>query len=96
MLKDYREKLHMEEMPQEQMTAELYGKRLVDCDLSVRTLNCLKGADIDTIGDLVQYDKTDLLRLRNFGKKSLTELDDFLASIGQEFGQKNITPVYPK
>lgn len=96
MLKDYMEKLHIEDMPQEQMAAELYGKRLVDCDLSVRTLNCLKGADIDTIGDLVQYDKTDLLRLRNFGKKSLTELDDFLASIGQEFGQKNITPVYPK
>lgn len=96
MLRDYREKLHIEEMPQEQMTAELYGKRLVDCDLSVRTLNCLKGADIETVGDLVQYNKTDLLRLRNFGKKSLTELDDFLVSIGQEFGQKNITPVYPK
>ena len=59
---------------------------LVDMNLSVRALNCLKAADVETLGDLVQYNKTDLLKFRNFGKKSLTELDDLLESLNLSFG----------
>ncbi len=65
---------------------QLLKTRLVDMDLSVRALNCLKAADVDTLGDLVQYNKTDLLKFRNFGKKSLTELDDLLESLNLSFG----------
>ena len=57
-----------------------------DMDLSVRALNCLKAADVETLGDLVQFNKTDLLKFRNFGKKSLTELDDLLESLNLSFG----------
>ncbi len=65
---------------------QLLKTKLVDMDLSVRALNCLKAADVETVGDLVQYNKTDLLKFRNFGKKSLTELDDLLASLNLSFG----------
>ncbi len=65
---------------------QLLKTRLVDLDLSVRALNCLKAADVDTLGDLVQFNKTDLLKFRNFGKKSLTELDDLLESKNLSFG----------
>ena len=60
--------------------------KLVDMNLSVRALNCLKAADVETLGDLVQYNKTDLLKFRNFGKKSLSELDDLLESLNLSFG----------
>lgn len=53
---------------------QLLKTRLVDMNLSVRALNCLKAADVETLGDLVQFNKTDLLKFRNFGKKSLSEL----------------------
>ena len=66
--------------------AEILGIRLRDCNLTVRSLNCLMSADIETIGDLVRYSKIDLLKLRWFGKKSLTELDDFLDSYNLSFG----------
>ena len=65
---------------------QLLKTRLVDMDLSVRALNCLKAADVETLGDLVQFNKTDLLKFRNFGKKSLTELDDLLESLNLSFG----------
>lgn len=65
---------------------QLLKTKLVDMDLSVRALNCLKAADVETIGDLVQFNKTDLLKFRNFGKKSLTELDDLLESLNLSFG----------
>ncbi len=65
---------------------QLLKTKLIDMDLSVRALNCLKAADVDTLGDLVQYNKNDLLKFRNFGKKSLTELDDLLASLNLQFG----------
>ena len=65
---------------------QLLKTRLVDMDLSVRALNCLKAADVDTLGDLVQYNKADLLKFRNFGKKSLSELDDLLESLNLSFG----------
>ena len=65
---------------------QLLKTRLVDMDLSVRALNCLKAADVETLGDLVQFHKTDLLKFRNFGKKSLTELDDLLESLNLSFG----------
>ena len=65
---------------------QLLKTRLVDMNLSVRALNCLKAADVETLGDLVQYNKTDLLKFRNFGKKSLSELDDLLESLKLSFG----------
>ena len=65
---------------------QLLKTKLADMDLSVRALNCLKAADVETLGDLVQYNKTDLLKFRNFGKKSLTELDDLLESLILTFG----------
>lgn len=61
-------------------------KRLVDCNITVRTLNCLKAEDIETVGDLARQQKTDLLKLRNFGKKCLIEIDDFLNELGLEWG----------
>jgi len=65
---------------------QLLKKRLVDMKLSVRALNCLKAADVETLGDLVKFNKTDLLKFRNFGKKSLSELDDLLESLNLSFG----------
>ena len=65
---------------------QLLKTKLVDLDLSVRALNCLKAAEVDTVGDLVRYNRNDLLKFRNFGKKSLTELDDLLASLNLHFG----------
>ncbi len=65
---------------------QLLKTRLIDMHLSVRALNCLKAADVDTLGDLVKYNKNDLLKFRNFGKKSLTELDDLLESLNLSFG----------
>ena len=61
---------------------QLLKTKLVDMDLSVRALNCLKAADVETLGELVAYNKNDLLKFRNFGKKSLTELDDLIESKG--------------
>jgi DNA-directed RNA polymerase subunit alpha len=65
---------------------KLLKQRLVDMELSVRALNCLRSADIETLGDLVAVHKSDLLKLRNFGRKSLTELEEFVKSRGLEFG----------
>lgn len=65
---------------------QLLKTKLVDLDLSVRALNCLKAADVETLGDLVRYNKNDLLKFRNFGKKSLTELEDLVESKGLSFG----------
>ncbi len=59
---------------------------LVDLDLSVRALNCLKAADIRSLADLVSYDVADMLKFRNFGKKSLTEIQDLVKSKGLSFG----------
>jgi DNA-directed RNA polymerase subunit alpha len=65
---------------------QLLKTKLVDLDLSVRALNCLKAADVESLGDLVAFNKNDLLKFRNFGKKSLTELEDLVKSKGLEFG----------
>lgn len=65
---------------------QLLKTKLVDMDLSVRALNCLKAADVETLGDLVAYNKNDLLKFRNFGKKSLTELEELVKTKGLEFG----------
>jgi|SRR5690554_3943117 len=64
---------------------QLLKTKLVDLDLSVRALNCLKAADVESLGDLVQYNRTDLLKFRNFGKKSLAELDDVLNNLNLNF-----------
>ncbi len=65
---------------------QLLKTKLVDLDLSVRALNCLKAAEVNTLGDLVQYQRTDLLKFRNFGKKSLSELEELLGSLNLSFG----------
>ena len=65
---------------------QLLKTKLTDMNLSVRALNCLKAAEVETLGELVQFNKTDLLKFRNFGKKSLTELDDLLESLNLSFG----------
>ena len=65
---------------------QLLKTKLVDMDLSVRALNCLKAADVDTLGELVSFNKNDLLKFRNFGKKSLTELEDLVSTKGLQFG----------
>lgn len=65
---------------------QLLKTKLTDMNLSVRALNCLKAAEVDTLGDLVKYQKNDLLKFRNFGKKSLTELDELLDQHGLTFG----------
>jgi DNA-directed RNA polymerase subunit alpha len=65
---------------------QLLKTKLVDLDLSVRALNCLKAAEVETLGDLVKFNKNDLLKFRNFGKKSLTELDELLESMNLMFG----------
>ena len=65
---------------------QLLKTKLSDQDLSVRALNCLKAADVDTVGDLVKLNRNDLLKFRNFGNKSLTELDELLASLNLKFG----------
>ncbi|MBK8339648.1 MAG: DNA-directed RNA polymerase subunit alpha [Flavobacteriales bacterium] len=90
---DERISLELEERVQEEEFDEtslhmrqLLKTKLVDMDLSVRALNCLKAADIETLGDLVSYNKNDLLKFRNFGKKSLTELEDLVENKGLSFG----------
>ena len=65
---------------------QLLKMKLVDLDLSVRALNCLKAAEVDTLGDLVTYNRSDLMKFRNFGKKSLTELDELVEAKGVNFG----------
>ena len=69
---------------------QLLKTKLIDMDLSVRALNCLKAAEVDTLGDLVSYNKNDLMKFRNFGKKSLTEIDELVALKGLTFGM-NLT-----
>jgi DNA-directed RNA polymerase subunit alpha len=65
---------------------QLLKTKLVDMDLSVRALNCLKAAEVDTLGDLVSYHKSDLMKFRNFGKKSLTELSELVDAKNLSFG----------
>ena len=65
---------------------QLLKTKLVDMDLSVRALNCLKAADVETLGDLVSYNKNDLMKFRNFGKKSLAELEQLIADKALTFG----------
>ncbi|MDR0756909.1 MAG: DNA-directed RNA polymerase subunit alpha [Tannerella sp.] len=65
---------------------QLLKSKLSEMNLSVRALNCLKAADVDTVGELVRFNKNDLLKFRNFGKKSLTELDELLDRLNLSFG----------
>ena len=84
---DSEEKSVTEEFDESSLhTRQLLKTKLIDLDLSVRALNCLKAADVDTLGDLVQFNKNDLLKFRNFGKKSLTELEELVKNKGLEFG----------
>ncbi|HHU57274.1 MAG TPA: DNA-directed RNA polymerase subunit alpha [Bacteroidales bacterium] len=84
---DSDEKFGNEEFDEEVLhMRQLLKTKLVDLDLSVRALNCLKAADVESLGELVQYNRTDLLKFRNFGKKSLAELDDLLGNLNLNFG----------
>jgi DNA-directed RNA polymerase subunit alpha len=84
---DIEEKVETEEFDEQSMhMRQLLKTKLADMDLSVRALNCLKSADVETLGDLVSYNKNDLLKFRNFGRKSLTELEDLVSSKGLTFG----------
>lgn len=84
---DSDDKLANEEFDEEVLhMRQLLKTKLVDLDLSVRALNCLKAAEVDSLGDLVKFNKNDLLKFRNFGKKSLTELDELLDSMSLSFG----------
>ena len=65
---------------------QLLKSKLVDMDLSVRALNCLKSAEVETLGELVVFNTNDLLKFRNFGKKSLSELDELLEKLNLSFG----------
>ncbi|MDY0097659.1 MAG: DNA-directed RNA polymerase subunit alpha [Bacteroidales bacterium] len=84
---DSDEKMANEEFDEEVLhMRQLLKTKLVDLDLSVRALNCLKAAEVESLGDLVRFNKNDLLKFRNFGKKSLTELDELLDSMNLSFG----------
>jgi DNA-directed RNA polymerase subunit alpha len=84
---DSDEKFANEEFDEEVLhMRQLLKTKLVDLDLSVRALNCLKAAEVETLGDLVKFNKNDLLKFRNFGKKSLTELEELLSSMSLNFG----------
>ena len=84
---DTDEKFANEEFDEEVLhMRQLLKAKLVDLDLSVRALNCLKAAEVDTLGDLVKFNKNDLLKFRNFGKKSLTELEELLVNMNLTFG----------
>lgn len=84
---DAEEKRNEEEFDETSLhMRQLLKTKLVDMDLSVRALNCLKAADVETLGELVSFNKNDLLKFRNFGKKSLTELEDLVQSKNLQFG----------
>lgn len=86
---DYEDKMANEEFDEEILhMRQLLKTKLVDLDLSVRALNCLKAAEVETLGDLVKFNKNDLLKFRNFGKKSLTELDELLEQMNLSFGME--------
>ena len=84
---DTEEKRNDEEFDESSLhMRQLLKTKLVDMDLSVRALNCLKAADVETLGELVSFNKNDLLKFRNFGKKSLTELEDLVQAKTLQFG----------
>ena len=84
---DAEEKRNEEEFDETSLhMRQLLKTKLVDMDLSVRALNCLKAADVETLGELVSFNKNDLLKFRNFGKKSLTELEELVRSKNLTFG----------
>lgn len=91
LLKSYIPKNEKEDNNDEQITVsdkivQILRSKPIEYDLTARALNCLKAADVETIGDLVKYNRFDLLRLRNFGKKTLTELDELVESLGLTWG----------
>ncbi len=86
---DSDDKLSNEEFDEEVLhMRQLLKTKLVDLDLSVRALNCLRAAEVETLGDLVKFNKNDLLKFRNFGKKSLTELEERLETMNLSFGME--------
>lgn len=74
---------------------EKYNMTVEQLDLSVRTINCLRRANIATVGELISREEIDLLRLRNFGQKSLQEIKERLESLGLSLSQKAVEPTEP-
>jgi DNA-directed RNA polymerase subunit alpha len=70
--------------------AEMLAKPIEELDLSVRSANCLKNANIRTLGDLVQRTEREMLSTKNFGRKSLDEIKDVLSSLGLSFGMSRV------
>lgn len=84
---DTEEKASAEEFDEDILhMRQLLKTKLTEQDLSVRALNCLKAAEVETLGDLVRFQRSDLLKFRNFGKKSLSELDELLENLSLNFG----------
>lgn len=94
LIDDYRNRLNVSQKQIEAEDDGILSKSISDCNLSVRALNCLKCADIDTVYKLTQVRREALLQFRNIGRKTLNELEDFLYSIGRTWGDKWIVPVY--
>ena len=67
---------------------EVLNRSVEELELSVRSYNCLKNANIQTIGDLVQKTEAEMLRTKNFGRKSLNEIKEILSGLGLTFGMK--------
>ena len=79
--------------PQIARTRGQLDKSVEELELSVRSSNCLRAAEIKSIGDLVQKTESEMLKYRNFGRKSLKEIQDLLAEMGLSFGM-DVTPYY--
>lgn len=98
-IKNVKMQLIMQEGEEEEQSEDVppsaFSIRLVNCNLPVRVLNVTKAADIDTIGDLVQYSKFEMVKFRNFGKKSLMQLDEFIHEMGLEWGM-NKAKIYAR
>lgn len=92
-LQDMTEEERIQHIRETDEMLKVFNTRLIDCDLSVRALNCLRSAELETVGDLARVKKSDLIRFRNFGRKSINELDDFLSDKGLTFGM-DVDKVY--
>ena len=92
-LQDMTEEERIQHIRETDEMLKVFNTRLIDCDLSVRALNCLRSAELETVGDLARVKKSDLIRFRNFGRKSATELEDFLSDKGLTFGM-DVDKVY--
>ena len=88
---NFEETTELAEEPVERVATQMYevlNRSVEELELSVRSYNCLKNANIQTIGDLVQKSEAEMLRTKNFGRKSLNEIKEILSNLGLSFGMK--------